>query len=96
MTPTSPIDPSAASNPARRSDSRSAGASAVPLLVATLVQLRHPCTRNRLAAVRLLRSAACLDGLAPLEREACLELAEELETRPAYDYSSPSPAHRGA
>ncbi len=49
------------------------------LLVAALVMLRHPCTRNRITASLLLARAARDAALSPAEREACLNLVDELE-----------------
>lgn len=49
------------------------------LLVAALVMLRHPCTRNRITASLLLARAARDAALSPAEREACLNLLDELE-----------------
>jgi hypothetical protein len=46
------------------------------LLVA---KLHHPCTRNRIAASMLLARAAEDVALSPAEREACLNLVDELE-----------------
>jgi hypothetical protein len=49
------------------------------LLVAALVMLHRPCTRNRAAASRLLAHAAEHAALSPTERETCLTLIDELE-----------------
>jgi hypothetical protein len=49
------------------------------LLVAALLMLRHPCTRNRITASLLLNRAAQNTALNPAEREACLILVDELE-----------------
>ncbi|MBW8327878.1 MAG: hypothetical protein K0M48_01545 [Thiobacillus sp.] len=49
------------------------------LLVAALVMLRRPCTRNRITAGLLLARAARDTTLSPAEREACLNLVDELE-----------------
>jgi len=49
------------------------------LLVAVLVMLRRPCTRNRVTAAMLLARAARDTALSPDEREACLNLVDELE-----------------
>lgn len=49
------------------------------LLVAALVKLHHPCTRNRITASMLLARAAEDVALSPAEREACLNLVDELE-----------------
>lgn len=52
---------------------------AASLLVAALVVLRHPCTRNQATARMLLRRAADHTQLTLAEREACLNLADEME-----------------
>ena len=52
---------------------------AASLLVAALVMLRHPCTRNKATAQLLLERAAEQNELTPAEREACLDLADELD-----------------
>lgn len=49
------------------------------LLVAALLMLRHPCTRNRITASILLNRAAHDAALSPADREACLNLVDELE-----------------
>jgi hypothetical protein len=49
------------------------------LLRAALVKLHHPCTRNRITASMLLARAAEDATLSPAEREACLDLIDELE-----------------
>ncbi|MEW5967331.1 MAG: hypothetical protein AB1720_10125 [Pseudomonadota bacterium] len=49
------------------------------LLVAALVVLRQPCTRNKATARLLLERAAEHDSLSLAEREACLNLADELD-----------------
>jgi hypothetical protein len=49
------------------------------LLVAALVKLHHPSTRNRIAASMLLARAAEDVALSPAERAACLNLVDELE-----------------
>lgn len=49
------------------------------LLVAALVMLCHPCTRSRITASLLLARAAQDTALSPAEREACLNLVDELE-----------------
>ena len=49
------------------------------LLVAALVMLRRPCTRNKITASILLNRAAQDTELSPAEREACLSLVDELE-----------------
>jgi hypothetical protein len=51
---------------------------AASLLVAALVMLSQPCTRNRATASLLLNRAAEDAALSPAEREACLNLADEL------------------
>ena len=51
----------------------------VSLLVAILVMLRHPCTRNQSTAALLLSRVARHAALSPAEREACLALLDELE-----------------
>jgi len=55
----------------------------VSILVAALVMLRHPCSRNKATARFLLERAAELSELTPAEREACRSLAEDLENDPA-------------
>lgn len=49
------------------------------LLVAALVMLRRPCARNRITASLLLARAAEDTALSVAEREACLNLVDELE-----------------
>lgn len=49
------------------------------LLVAALLMLRHPCTRNQATASLLLTRAAEHTALSSAEREACLSLIDELE-----------------
>lgn len=49
------------------------------LLVAALVMLRHPSTRNRATASLLLSRAAQHTALSSAEREACLSLVDELD-----------------
>jgi hypothetical protein len=49
------------------------------LLLAALVKLHHPCTRNRITASMLLARAAEDAALTPAEREACLDLVDEIE-----------------
>ncbi len=56
------------------------------LLVAALLMLRHPCTRNKLTASILLNRVAKDTALSPADREACLSLVDELEC----DASSPT------
>lgn len=51
----------------------------VSLLVAALVMLRSPCTRNKATAQLLLERAAEHNELSVPEREACLSLADELD-----------------
>ena len=57
------------------------------LLVAALVLLRQPCTRNRASARLLLDRAAEHDSLSAAEREACRNLADDLDS----DSESPAP-----
>jgi hypothetical protein len=57
------------------------------LLLAVLVRLRQPCSRNRAVARLLLEHAAEHDSLSPLEREACLNLAEGIEIECAHNRS---------
>jgi hypothetical protein len=52
------------------------------LLVAALVMLNHPCTRNRSVASLLLKRAAEDPQLTPVERDACAALADELDDAP--------------
>ncbi|MFN3543702.1 MAG: hypothetical protein ACK4UX_02510 [Thiobacillus sp.] len=54
--------------------------SAISLLVAALVMLRQPCTRSQATARLLLERAAEHTSLSPAEREACLSLADAIET----------------
>ncbi len=49
------------------------------LLVAALVVLRQPCTRNKATARLLLERAAEHDSLSAAEREACRNLADDLD-----------------
>jgi len=49
------------------------------LLVAALVMLRRPCTRNQATASLLLARAAQHSALSPAERETCLSLIDELD-----------------
>ncbi|MEW6416442.1 MAG: hypothetical protein AB1482_14450 [Pseudomonadota bacterium] len=51
----------------------------VSLLVAILVLLHQPCTRNRATAALLLSRVARHAALSADEREACLNLLDELE-----------------
>lgn len=60
--------------------------STASLLVAALVMLRRPCARNKATAQLLLERAAEHSELTPAEREACLDLAEDL------DIERPEPA----
>lgn len=53
------------------------------LLVAALVVLRQPCARNKATARLLLERAAEYDSLTPVEREACRNLADDLDTERA-------------
>jgi len=55
----------------------------ISLLVATLVMLRHPCTRSRATASLLLARVADHAALSAEEREACLNLIDELECEAA-------------
>lgn len=69
------------------------------LLVAALVMLRRPCARNRITASMLLARAARDTALSPAEREACLNLVDELErdapSAPLAQGGTPQrPAHR--
>ncbi|MBN8764347.1 MAG: hypothetical protein J0I76_09675 [Thiobacillus sp.] len=49
------------------------------LLVAALVVLRQPCARGKATARLLLERAAEFDGLTAIEREACRNLADDLD-----------------
>jgi|GEM_PF-4243307 len=49
------------------------------LLVAALVVLRQPCARNKATARLLLERAAEHDSLSAVEREACRNLADDLD-----------------
>lgn len=49
------------------------------LLVAALVLLQKPCIRNKASARLLLDRAAGYDSLSPAEREACRNLADDLD-----------------
>lgn len=49
------------------------------LLVAALVLLRQPCTRNKASARLLLDRAAESTALSLAEREACRNLADDLD-----------------
>lgn len=53
--------------------------STASLLVAALVMLRRPCARNKATAQLLLERAAEHSELSPAEREACLDLADDLD-----------------
>jgi hypothetical protein len=53
--------------------------SVASLLVAALVVLRHPCTRNKATARLLLQRASEQDSLSHAEREACRNLADDLD-----------------
>jgi len=59
------------------------------LLVAALVVLRQPCARNKATARLLLERAAEYDSLSPAEREACRNLADDLDIERA----EPAPLH---
>jgi len=60
----------------------------VSILVAALVMLRHPCSRNKATARFLLERAAEHSELTPAERDACRALAEDLDNDPAV-YTKP-------
>lgn len=60
------------------------------LLVAALVMLRHPCTRNKATARLLLERAAEHTELSPAEREACLNIADDLDIDLSKAASSPN------
>lgn len=60
----------------------------VSILVAALVMLRHPCSRNKATARFLLERAAEHSELTPAERDACRSLAEDLDNGPA-EYTKP-------
>ncbi len=62
---------------------------AASLLVGALVMLRQPCTRNKATAQLLLERAAEQAELTPAEREACLNLAAELDG----EHPEPSATH---
>lgn len=62
------------------------------LLVAALVLLRQPCTRNKASARLLLDRAAEYDSLSLVEREACRNLADDLDI----GESEPSPVRAGS
>lgn len=49
------------------------------LLVAALLMLHHPCTRNKTTASFLLVRAAEHADLTPAEREACRNIADDLD-----------------
>lgn len=69
------------------------------LLVAALVMLRHPCTRNRATAQLLLERAAEHAELTPTEREACRHLADDLDRErpePAATRTKPAVSPRPA
>ncbi|MEW6400168.1 MAG: hypothetical protein B7Z35_15285 [Hydrogenophilales bacterium 12-61-10] len=69
------------------------------LLVAALVMLRHPCSRNQATARLLLERAAEHAELTPVEREACRSLADDMHVeRPEPDalrahWLTPRPVH---
>jgi hypothetical protein len=65
--------------------------SVASLLVAALVVLRHPCTRNKATARLLLKRAAENFSLTHAEREACRNLADDLDIEDTQ--LSPAPAH---
>ena len=52
------------------------------ILVAALVMLRHPCSRNKATARFILERAAEHSELTPAERDACRSLADELDNDP--------------
>lgn len=56
---------------------------AASLLVAALVMLRQPCARSQTTARLLLERAAEHTELSPAEREACLNLADTIDTETA-------------
>ena len=62
---------------------------AASLLVAAQVVLRQPCARNKATARLLLERAAEYDSLSPAEREACRDLADDLDIERA----EPAPVH---
>ena len=64
------------------------------LLVAALVMLRRPCARNRATAHLLLTRAADFPQLSPAERDACLGIADELDSTPAEPDAPASPRPR--
>lgn len=69
------------------------------LLVAALVMLRHPCNRNQATAQLLIERAAEHTELTPAEREACLDLADELDQerpQPAVMHTKPASSPRPA
>lgn len=55
---------------------------AASLLVATLVMLRQPCARSQATARLLLERVAEHPDLSDAEREACLSLADTIDTEP--------------
>ncbi|MBU2642378.1 MAG: hypothetical protein Q7U80_05185 [Thiobacillus sp.] len=61
------------------------------ILVAALVMLRHPCSRNKATARFLLERAAEHSELTPAERDACRSLADELDNDPA-DFTTAHPS----
>lgn len=66
-----------------------------PLLVAALVMLHHPCSRNKATARLLLERAAEHAGLTPAEREACRNLADDLEVERPESVVTRTPLKRG-
>jgi hypothetical protein len=54
------------------------------ILVAALVMLHRPCTRNQATAALLLARAAQDSALSAAERDTCQRLADELDLNPAY------------
>jgi len=61
------------------------------ILVAALVMLRHPCSRNKATARFLLERAAEHSELTPAERNACRSLADELDNDPV-DFTTAHPS----
>lgn len=69
------------------------------LLVAALVMLCHPCPRNKATAQLLLERAAEHTELTPAEREACRNLADDLDIEcpgPVLRPPAAVPAHLAA
>lgn len=61
------------------------------LLVAALVMLQRPCSRNHAVASLLLRRAAEHRQLTVAEREACSALADELDDTSPAEPRRPTP-----